>query len=91
MSTGIQVDIIQGTNDVISRTVTDKNGQQKQYFNQFGYVYLGDAFPVKIKIPLESPAQAYPVGEYELNIRSLRVGRFDALEIDDYNIKLDKI
>lgn len=91
MSTGIQVDIVQGTNDVISRTVTDKNGNTKQYFNQFGYVHLGDAYPIKIKIPLESPAQAYAVGEYELNIRSLRVGRFDSLEVDSYNIKLDKI
>lgn len=85
----LDVKIIQGTNDVHSRTVTNKDtGVITTYYNQFGYVDLHEAFPIKFKIPVESPAQAYPVGDYKLAISSFRVGRFDSLEIDPYKIKL---
>lgn len=88
----IQIEIIENANAVQSRSFTNqKTGEIKQYYNQYGYVHLGEAFPIKMKVPVESPAQAYPVGKYQLSLQSIRVGRFDALEIDPYNIILEPL
>lgn len=32
--------------------------------------------------------KAYPVGEYELSVRSFRSGRFGGLEVDPYRVSL---
>jgi len=87
----IKVSIIQDTDDVHTRNATSKDGQPVQYYNQFGYAHLGDAFPVKIKLPIESPAFRYPVGDYKIALSSFQVGRYDSLEINSFNLKLTKL
>lgn len=85
----LKIEIVAGANEVESRNVTDKQtGAIKAFYNQYGYAHLGGAYPVKMKIPLSSPVDAYPVGEYQLDLSSFRIGRFDALEINPFNIKL---
>lgn len=88
----LKIDVVEGANAVHSRSVTiQKTGEIKQFFNQFGYAHIGEAYPVKIKLSIPSPAEAYPVGKYELTLQSYRVGKFDSLELDPYNLTLKKV
>jgi hypothetical protein len=88
----LEIEIVEKANAVHSRNVTiQKTGEIKQFHHQFGYASLGDAYPVKVKLSIESPAQAYPVGLYELDISSFQVGKFDALEINPFNLTINKV
>lgn len=85
----LKIEIVENANQVETRNGTNKQtGAITAFYAQYGYAHLGGAFPVKMKIPLESPAMAYPVGEYQLALESFRIGRFDSLEVNPYNIKL---
>lgn len=88
----LKVQIVEGHHEVQSRSgKPDSDGVVKKYFHQFGYAHLPDSmYPQKIKVPIDTPAEAYPVGEYFLSNKSFQVGRFDSLEINGFNLVLDK-
>lgn len=86
-------EILDGHNQVDTRNVTNKqSGEIKTYYNQFAYVVLPDSpFPQKMKIPVESPALAYPVGNYQLDPRCFHIGNFDSLSVNTFELKLIKL
>jgi len=88
-----KVSIVDGHNQVETRTHTNqKNGEINTYYSQFGYITLpNNIYPQKMKVPVESPIKAYPVGDYTLSPMSVQIGRFDSLEINAFNIKLDRV
>ena len=82
----LKIEIISGACAVQSRSFTNKNtGELNTFYIQPAYAHLGDAFPVKINVPLISPEHAYSAGFYTLSLQSYRVGNFGDLEIDRYN------
>jgi len=83
----MKIEIIKGHEQPISRSINTQNGQ-KMIHEQTAYAYTGGAFPVEFKIPLNSAADAYGVGEYTLDPRSFQVNRFGSLEINRFEIRL---
>lgn len=79
----LKISIIEGHNQPQSRTT--KNGVR---YYQNAYAHFGGAFPQEIEVPLRSAADAFPVGDYELDIRNFRVGRFKNLEINPFELTL---
>jgi len=88
-----KVSIVQDHNHIEERTHTNpKTGEIKTYYSQYGYITLpNNIYPQKMKVPVESPMKAYPVGDYTLSPMSVQIGRFDSLEINVFNIKLDRV
>lgn len=80
------VEIIQGHHLPDSRAVGDK-----QFFSQRAYAHLGGAFPVEISIPLNAPVDAQPIGKYTIADSSFRVGKYNRLEINPYELKLQPV
>lgn len=60
-------------------------------YYQAAYVHLGGAFPHEIEIPLKTPADAFPVGDYEVGVGSFRVGKYKGLELNPFELKLEII
>lgn len=79
----MKISIVQGHHLPESRTT--KVGLM---WSQRAYAHLGGAFPAEIKVSLQSPQDAYPVGEYELSDESFGVGQYGDLEINRFNFKL---
>lgn len=79
----LKISIIQGHNEPKSRST--KNGVR---YYQEAYVHLGGAFPQKIEVPLKSPVDANPVGEYTLDLSAFQIGRFKNLELNPFDLRL---
>lgn len=84
----IKVEIIKNFNEVESRSIKQKDGTPKTLYSQKAFLHKGSAFPVEFTLSIDGPAQAYPVGNYDLNLECLRVNKFGSLEVDPYNVKL---
>ena len=67
------------------KTRTTQNGIR--HFQE-AYVQLSGFYPEQIEIPLKSPADAYAVGDYQLDLSVFRVGKFRNLEINPFELKL---
>lgn len=83
----MKIEIIKGHEQPISRSINTQNGQ-KMIHEQVAYAHMGGAFPVEFKIPLNSAADAYPVGEYSLHPGSFNVNRFGSLEVNRFEVRL---
>lgn len=86
-------EILENHNAVDTRNVTNKiSGEINTYYNQYAYVMLPDSpFPQKMKVPVENPAMAYPVGQYQIDPRCFHIGNFDSLSVNSFNLKLIKL
>jgi hypothetical protein len=85
----IQVQILKDFNAVSSRSITTKEGP-KVIYSQKGFLNKGGPFPVEFSLNVESPALAYPVGDYILDLSCLVVNKFGSLEVNPFTVKLDK-
>ena len=56
--------------------------------SQVAYVYLSGKFPERMKIPLEDGQPFYRAGMYTLDICSFKIGKYDSLEINNFETKL---
>ena len=75
------------SNDVKS----EQSSKGNELRSQFIYMWRnGEKYPTRFKIGLGS-APAFGVGKYLLGAESFRASRFGGLEIDPYNIRLDKL
>jgi hypothetical protein len=86
----INVEILKGYNDVQNRSIKTKDGSPRVLYSQKAFLDLGGAFPIEFTLSVESPALAYPVGNYQLNLSCIKVNKFGSLEIDPYNVSLDR-
>lgn len=64
-----------------------KDGVTKKLYSQDLFVHLGGPFPEKINVSLDTPDQLLPVGKYTLTQDSFRVGQYDRLEINSFNLR----
>lgn len=79
----LKIEIVNGHHQAKSRNT--KSGVR---YYQEAYAYMGGAFPQQIEIPIRSPAEALPVGEYTLDLENFQVGRFKNLELNPFELKL---
>lgn len=83
----LKIEIIKDHEAPISRTINTRNGQ-KTIHEQTAYAHFGGAFPVEFKIPLDSPASAYPIGKYTLAPSSFQVNQYGSLEVNRFDMRL---
>ena len=91
MLNSVKISIIANHCTVDKVSFVAKDGKEQTLFKQEAYVELGQVYPVKIMVPIESPMHAYVPADYLLNLESFRVSSFGALEINPYNTTLVKI
>lgn len=79
--------------NVIRREIASKRtGEVFTVYGQAGYLDKGDKYPVRFEIPLDRKNPApYPVGMYTFDASSFRLNQFGSLELDRYNVKLNRI
>lgn len=82
----LKISIIEGHNQPQSRTT-----QKGIRYYQEAYVHLGGAYPEQIEIPLRNASDARPVGEYELEVSTFRVGRYRNLEINPFELNISPL
>lgn len=74
---------------VVSSRDTEKDGvKTTRYSQEEVYIYTGSRFPLMIVIDIDSPAKAYPPGEYRLNPKCFSVTKYGRFEINPYAIEL---
>jgi hypothetical protein len=79
----LKISIIEGHN--LPQTRNTKNGMR--YF-QNAYAHLGGAFPQQIELPLKSPVDAFPVGDFTLDLSCFQIGKFKNLELNPFEVRL---
>lgn len=87
----MKIEIIQGYDQVQSRVVPMKDGTKREMFHQSAYMHQGGAFPVMFNVPIDSPNDAYPVGEYRISASSYKLNNYNNLELDKYNLVLESV
>lgn len=70
------------TSEVITKSGTSKNGRQYSIREQVGYALIpGEAYPVRVSLPLRDEQPAYQPGMYQVLDESYMVGDFGRLTI----------
>jgi hypothetical protein len=87
----VKVQILKNFEGVDTRSIKQKDGSPRVLYSQKAYLHKGGAFPIEFTLTVESPALAYPVGDYNLDLNCLRVNKFGSLEVDPYNVNLERI
>jgi hypothetical protein len=87
----VKVQILKGFEQVESRSIKTRDGSPRILYSQKAYLHKGGPFPVEFTLGVESPPLAYPIGDYSLDLDCLRVNKFGSLEVDPYNVTLQKI
>lgn len=68
--------------DSVTRSgVSQKTGREYTMHEQYGYAYMGDHYPQKIRFRLPDGMTPYAVGFYSLHETSFSVGKFDSLSV----------
>ncbi len=57
-------------------------------YNQKAFWKIDADIFLRLQVPIESPAHAYPVGEYTFHPDSCRTGKYDNPEFDSFGLKL---
>jgi len=63
-----------------------KNNETKKMYSQDLFAHLGGPFPQKISVSIEGPEHALEIGKYKLTQESFKVGQYDRLELDGFNL-----
>lgn len=80
---------------VYLKDVVSKDNKPYKFREQDAYIHLvsqdgtPEPVPVKISISLEGDAKPYPIGTYELSLRSLIVSGFNRLQVA--RVRLDAV
>ena len=73
------------------RTIKGQNGKgDRVVYDQTAFAHLGGVFPVQMRLTHNDHNEAMEVGKYLLHPSSFKVGRYGGLEIDNYNMVLEK-
>lgn len=65
-----------------------RNTSKGLRYYQNAYAHLGGAFPQQIEVPLKNPVDAFPVGDYTLELSCFQVGKFKNLELNPFEVRL---
>lgn len=85
----MHVQIIEGYQSPEKRTFKGKDGQPDvDRFTQKGFIEVGQPFPIQFSIPIDSLAQAYSVGHYELSPTCLETDKYGKLLVNPYKMIL---
>ncbi|GGI93582.1 single-stranded DNA-binding protein [Shewanella gelidii] len=77
---------------VKSRSMPGKDGKPgRAIHEQIAYAYLGGKFPVEMKLQVESPADAYPAGKYQIDSSSFIVNNFGGLELKRFGLTISPV
>ena len=87
----VKVHILKGFETVESRSIKQKDGTPRVLYSQKAYLHKGGAFPIEFTLSVDSPALAYQIGDYSLDLECLRVNKFGSLEVDPYNVNLQRL
>lgn len=79
----LKISIIDGHNQPQSRNT--KTGVR---YYQEAYAHLGGAYPHQIEVPLKTPAEAYPIGDYSLDHSNFQVGKYKNLELNPFEFRI---
>ena len=79
----IKISIVEGHQGAQVRNT--KNGPR---YYQLAYAHLGGAFPSQFEIAIDNPANCYAIGEYTINPACFRIGKWNRLEINDFDFNL---
>lgn len=83
----INVEIESGFVD--SRGGIGRNGKPYEINTQKAWFYLGSKFPKEVELPVQSPADGWPVGLYTTDLLpALVVGDFGRVEVDMRKLRL---
>ena len=66
---------------IFEKSGTSKLGKPFRIREQSGYVDLGKAYPVEIKVPLDETSPPYTIGRYTINPGCLYVDRYGQLAL----------
>jgi hypothetical protein len=81
----MKIQIIEGYQHPESRGRKDSS---EVSWSQKGFAHMGSLYPVEIKIPLKSHADAHKVGMYELGGGSFKVNQYGSLELSRWDMEL---
>lgn len=73
------------------RTIKGQNGKgDRVVYDQTAFAHLGGVFPVEMRLTHNDHNEVLEVGKYLLHPSSFKVGRYGGLEIDNFNMVLEK-
>tara|TARA_A100001391_G_scaffold68654_1_gene43887 strand:+ start:2408 stop:2710 length:303 start_codon:yes stop_codon:yes gene_type:complete len=88
----MKIEILKDHAQPVQRVVNIKKGpnegQQKTITEQTAFIHLGGPYPVEFKINLDTPADAYPAGEYTMAPSCFRVNGYGSLEVNRFDFRL---
>jgi hypothetical protein len=70
---------------------TNKRADGSVNFSQKAYLHTDAAYPLPFKLSLASQADAYGVGKYKLSAGAFKTGQYGDLEINRYQMRLEKL
>lgn len=74
-----------------SRTMKGKDGKSDRVlYDQTAFAHLGGVFPVEMRLTHNDLSEVLEIGKYLLHPKSFKVGRYGGLEIDNFNMVLEK-
>jgi len=80
------IDCMKDHSEVQTREFKNKQGEIKEMHSQDLFAHLGGPFPQKISVSIEGPEHALEIGKYKLTQESFKVGQYDRLELDGFNL-----
>ncbi|QFU22788.1 G5P family DNA-binding protein [Shewanella eurypsychrophilus] len=88
----LKIEVFQEDINVNTRTMQPKDGKPgRTIYEQTAYAYLGGKFPVQMRLQVNSPAEAYLAGEYEVDNSSFIVNNFGGLELKRFGLTMSPI
>ncbi|MFB2718789.1 single-stranded DNA-binding protein [Shewanella xiamenensis] len=84
-----KIEVFQEDVTVSARNMPLKDGKPgRTIYEQIAYAHLGGKFPVQMKLQVESPANVYPAGEYQIDSSSFVINNFGGLELKRFGLKI---
>lgn len=85
----LKIEIFQEDVSIETRTTKPKDDKPgRKIYEQSAYVYLGDKFPVKMKLSLDEEQKPFDAGLYTLCESSFFVNTFGGLELKKFGVKV---
>ena len=85
----LKIEIFKEDVNVDTRTTKPKDDKPgRKIFEQSAYVYLGDKFPVKMKLFLDDGQKPFDEGLYTLCESSFLVNAYGGLELRKFGIEI---
>lgn len=88
----LKIEVFQEDVGVNARNMPPRDGKPgRTIYEQTAYAYLGGKFPVQMRLQVNSPAEAYLAGKYEVDNSSFIVNNFGGLELKRFGLTISPI